>query len=150
MTGLHRADEIIEAMRHAWSDAQIFAAVDRARSRPYTPEELPALEARLGADEVSEPISTLQVTRTLSIDTIIIVLDTDDDEQVERDLLRLRAEAYLPLVVSPYRLGLDYVVDVMEDRVAAPIYASTGDLKIGMMPITWRVEYAHSYRDPRA
>lgn len=117
---MHKVEHIVRTVMAAvLKSPKLNAMTERARSNPYSPDELPAINIRQGAETTQVQAQTLRhYTPTFVIEFDLTVPQNKSGHH-EEWLNRLRAELSELIEPDP-TFGLDYVIDTIETGATEP------------------------------
>lgn len=148
----HRAQQIADAVVGKLSArAALKASVysQRALTLGAADQELPAACVMLGDDD---PLSDDGASNFAYLDstlalTVALVATADDEDELVRELSRLRAETHIALMADRTQ-GLSWVMNTRYAGASAPDLNTDGGSFAGRIETRWLVHYRMSVTDP--
>lgn len=143
----HKAIAIVDAIRDLFLDLPL-TGDNVFKGRTYDLENMPSHSLYLGSADATQANIVFEDQSQLIRDEIFVTAGREED--LDALLLNVHAESYAA-IATDRTLGLAGVVaDTVFEGMSEPDYIDEGKRPVLSAVFTWRVNYRHSYDDPRA
>ncbi len=143
---MHRVEKIIQTLEQLLKRTpKLNALVERARSHPYSPEDLPGISIRQGAERPSES-NTVTYYQPIFEILIDLTINGSSEKHHETWLNELRTDLSL-LIELDTTLGLDFVLDINEVESTEPSPVESAE-ELMTQTIVYECHYRRLRKNP--